>query len=300
MSSKISVVMCCYNAEQHLKKAVDSILSQTFEDFEFIIWNDGSTDKTESIIKSYDDKRIQYYYHENTGLGQALRMACEKAQASIIARMDADDVALPNRLSIEYDCLSKNEDVALVSSAVYYIDDNDTILGRSFPYTKHRKLRNLLLKGQNAIVHPSSMFRKNIYEKAGGYLNLKKAQDLVLFSRMSNYGKIVNYPFPLIYYRISENSISTQTQASTFDEIIRAFLKKLSTDVNIDSADIDLYNNIIQRAKKRSVEDLKKVNQNRYIKSLEEKLYNLLVGLLGDRISTYLIINLKGLLSFVI
>ena len=296
MSVKVSVVMCCYNAEQHLKKAIDSILSQTFKDFEFIIWNDGSNDNTESIIKSYDDKRILYYYHENTGLGQALRMACEKAQAPIIARMDADDVALPNRLSIEYDYLSKNEDVALVSSAVYYIDDSDTILGRSFPYTKHRKLRNLLLKGQNAIVHPSSMFRKNIYEKAGGYLNLKKAQDLVLFSRMSNYGKIVNYPFPLIYYRISTNSISTQTQSSAYDEIIRSFLKKMSTDINIDSADVTLYNDIILRAKNRSAEEFKKVNRYRYRKSLEEILYNLFKYFLGKKISTLLVVKIKGLL----
>mgnify|MGYP001537946173 FL=1 len=92
---KISVVMSCYNSERFLRQSIDSILMQSYREFEFIIWNDGSTDSTEEIIKSYHDERIRYFYAPNQGLGSALAAACKEARGRYIARMDDDDIAMP-------------------------------------------------------------------------------------------------------------------------------------------------------------------------------------------------------------
>ena len=88
MPLPVSVVLCTFNDERTIKEAIESILCQSYNNFEFIIWNDGSTDGTEEIIKSYKDNRIRYFFHENTGLGEALRLACAEAKGKYIARMD--------------------------------------------------------------------------------------------------------------------------------------------------------------------------------------------------------------------
>ena len=123
MPLPVSVVLCTFNDEKTIKEAIESILCQSYNIFEFIIWNDGSTDGTEKIIKSYDDNRIRYYYHENTGLGEALRLACAEAKGKYIARMDGDDICLPSRIQKQVEFLESHPDYVLVSSAVFYIDE---------------------------------------------------------------------------------------------------------------------------------------------------------------------------------
>ena len=112
---KISVVMSCYNSERFLRQSIDSILMQSYREFEFIIWNDGSTDSTEEIIKSYHDERIRYFYAPNQGLGSALAAACKEARGRYIARMDDDDIAMPNRLDKELAFLELHPDYILAS-----------------------------------------------------------------------------------------------------------------------------------------------------------------------------------------
>ena len=98
----ISVVMPVYNGRKYLREAIDSVLQQSFTDFEFIIVNDGSTDDSEEIILSYKDSRINYIKQKNTGVGGALRIGCNMAIGNYIARMDADDICLANRLFLEW------------------------------------------------------------------------------------------------------------------------------------------------------------------------------------------------------
>lgn len=302
MSPKISVVMCCYNSEEHIKKAIDSILCQTFYEFEFIIWDDGSTDQTHDIVLSYEDKRIRYFYHENTGLGQALRMACSKVESPIIARMDSDDYALPNRLETEYNYLQEHKDVVLISSAVNYMDDNDNIIGSSFPYTDYRIIHRIMQTGRSVIVHPASMFRKDAYEKAGGYYPLKKAQDSLLFSKMMKFGKLSIHPKPLLNYRISLNSISSQTEGSPYDSIILQLRKKMIYDYTICDEDIEIYNKIVILAKKLTKSKVTTINEKRQSLSLEMRLYNFLVSFLGPNLSRSIIISLKNTIkkSFIV
>lgn len=295
MEPAISIVMCCYNSSEHIKKSIDSILCQSFKDFEFIIWDDGSKDDTKEIVQSYSDERIRYYYHENTGLGQALRFACEKANASIIARMDSDDIAIPNRLELEYNYLITHPDTVLVSSAVNYIDDSDRLLGYSFPYTKSSIVHKIMKTGGSVIVHPASMFRKSAYDKAGGYLPLKKAQDSLLFSKMMKYGKLVVLPDILLNYRISLNSISSQTSSSSYDSIIVALRKKMIYDETVSLDDIRVYNEIVLLAKKQLLEYKKENNSNRMKMSTDMKAFSFLSKFLGTNIARSLLINSKNL-----
>lgn len=286
--------MCCYNAETHIKKAIDSILNQSFNDFEFIIWDDGSTDKTKEIIASYSDGRIRYFYHENTGLGEALRLACEKTTAQIIARMDADDYSLPDRFEKEYAFLAKHEDVALVSSAVNYIDDNDNMISCSFPYTNYDVIKKIMLSGSSVIVHPASMFKKAIYIQTGGYHPLKKAQDSLLFSRMMQFGKLAILQEPLLNYRISANSISSQTQHNAYDDLVWRLRKKMINDVEVSYTDVRIYNELVDCAKRYNKSKAKNITSKRLKLSLEMRIYNFLKRIIGESISRKLIIMLKN------
>ena len=104
----VSVVLCTYNTEKYIAEAIESILAQTYTNFEFIVWDDGSTDNTRRVVESFNDNLIHYYYHENTGLGMALKLACEKAHGKYIARMDSDDISLPARLEKEVNYMERD------------------------------------------------------------------------------------------------------------------------------------------------------------------------------------------------
>lgn len=294
---KISVVMCCYNAEAHIRESIDSVLRQSFTDYEFIIWDDGSTDGTREIVQSYKDARIQYYYHENTGLGQALRLSCEKASAPFIARMDADDICEPTRLQEEYDYLQSHPETVLVSSAVNYIDEDGTFLRRSLPYTDSRVIKRLLLTtGQSVVVHPSTMFRKDAYVRAGGYMPLRKAQDIALFSRLCKLGKFYTFMKPLLNYRLAVDSITTQTQESSYFPIINAYLRKFSSDDEILLEDVERYNEIVMLSKREiQKKDINKLNSSRFTKSIDVRLYNIFKVILGRSIASWVIISLRNM-----
>ena len=245
---KVSVVMSCYNAEKYLRPAIESILNQTFSDFEFIIWNDGSSDATEEIIKNYADPRIRYFYHENTGLGKALNLACKEAIGEYIARMDADDISLPNRLEKEVDFLEKNKSFVLVSSAVNYIDDDGIYLGRSFPYTWDKIIKKVVFK-KSLIVHPAVMYRRDAYLSSSGYMNIFGGEDRVLWGRMIHYGKFANLSVPLLNYRILPNSLSHINSGTPYSFILRGLREKITRDDCIDEHDILLHNQVYLHAK---------------------------------------------------
>lgn len=297
---KISVVMSCYNSEKYLQKSIDSILSQTFKDFEFIIWNDGSTDGTEEIVKSYKDRRIRYFYHDNTGLGLALRMACEQAKAPLIARMDADDISMKERLAVEYDYMARHPEVVLLSSAVEYIDENDILLGRSFPYMNDLSLRNIMYRvGGSAIVHPACMFRADKYRKAGGYIGLKKAQDSLLFARLAKYGKVKNITRVLLRYRLTPGSISHQTLGNRYAPIISAYLNKMIHDDSVSNIDVDTYNEIVRLSKKEPKREGVKTLYDIYEKTILERLFHVVRFVAGLHCSETFICYLKSVYNII-
>lgn len=269
----VSVVMSCYNGEKYIGQTIESVLSQTYTNFEFIIWDDGSTDSSKDIVESYKDERIRYFYHENTGLGMALRLACEQAKGKYIARMDADDISLPERFEKEVDFLERHQECVLVSSAVRYIDKDGNELGRTFPCTDDAILKKSLLFS-SMIVHPMVMMRREGYEKAGGYIPVKVFEDRIFWSRLAKYGKFSNITQVLGKYRLLNLSISHIH--SPYSSILYDFRTKMIKDDVISSSDVELYNAIYTISRKSHVSGTKV--EQKYKKRFGDQLFELLGG----------------------
>lgn len=213
--------MSVYNAEKYLCEAIDSILNQTFKEFEFVIINDGSTDRSLEIIQSYDDDRVVLIDQKNTGLAKTLNNGIAIAKADYIARMDADDIALLTRFKMQYDFLKGNPAYVIVGSNVDRID-----MAGNYVYTSNVRLSNKKIKEylpKNPFVHPSVMFHKKSAINCGGYPEfMLKAQDVVFFNRLSKYGKFANLPNVLLKYRIlpTANSVQNIKYLAEYQKVI--------------------------------------------------------------------------------
>ena len=205
MNPKISVVMSVYNGEKHLRESIESILNQTFTDFEFIIVNDGSTDNSLEIIKSYDDERIKIINNEeNIGLTKSLNKAIKQARGVYIARQDADDISLSNRLELQFKFLEKHPEVALLGTGIYVIDENGDEIEKRI---MHPNPKRSLLKG-NRFIHGSVMFRKSVIDELGAYNEtLRYSQDYELWLRLSKEYDVRNLTVPLYKLRMHKSSI---------------------------------------------------------------------------------------------
>lgn len=207
--TKISVVMSVYNGEKYLNEAVESILNQTYRDFEFIIVDDGSTDKSLEILTSFQqkDKRIKLISRENRGLVNSLNEAVKLAQGEYITRMDADDVSIIERLEKQLKYAEEN-DLAVCGTWADCIG----ILGnktKSFDYPPRiDKVKTFTLL-HNPFIHPSVMFKKYVFKKVGGYRKFfKHIEDYELWTRIVFKYKTGNISESLLKYRIHEEQIT--------------------------------------------------------------------------------------------
>jgi len=199
--------MPAYNASQFIKDAIESILVQTFRDFEFIIINDGSTDNTESIIRSYNDERIKYIKNEkNLGLIASLNKGLNIAAGTYISRMDADDIALPERLKLQLDYFNKFPDTIAVGSDYFLLQNKK--LSRVKNVNDSDYLKGILLFSP-CFCHPSVMFKKEISGKVAEYKReYLHAEDYKMWTDLSLTGKFGNVNVPLLKYRAHNSQIS--------------------------------------------------------------------------------------------
>ncbi|MFH0846036.1 MAG: glycosyltransferase family 2 protein [Patescibacteria group bacterium] len=205
---KITVLMPVYNSEKYLKKSIESILNQTFTDFEFLIINDGSTDNSEKIIKSYNDSRIKLISNEvNLGVIKSLNKGLDQARGEYIARMDADDISFPKRLEIQIKFMKKNPHIGIAGSWAKIIIGNKKINKYSKPISHPEKIKIALLF-RCIIIHPSIITRKNILEKYNlrYNINYEHAEDYGLWSNAVKYFPITNIKKALIQYRIHDSN----------------------------------------------------------------------------------------------
>lgn len=208
MNPSISVILPVYNTELYIKDAIDSILNQTKFDFELLIFNDGSTDRTDDFIKLYDDSRIIYKnYKVNKGIVNILNEGLSIAKGKYIARMDADDISFPDRLEVQFKYLEENPEVGICGSWFEYIGGQVGIEKR--PTTFH-EIQYHLFYG-SPLTHPTVMMRTDYlrryelwYDKKYNY-----AEDYELFFRGSLHFKLVNIPKVLIKYRIHDSQIGS-------------------------------------------------------------------------------------------
>lgn len=204
MKPRVSVIMGVYNTKKYVSQAIDSILKQTYVDFEFIIIDDKSNDGVSDILRKYakKDKRIRLYHNkQNLGLTKNLNVGLKKARGEYIARMDADDVALPKRFAEEVRFLDAHPEIALVGTWADVINKDNKVIGEIKYAPDHKTIRRNMTE-RSQIIHPSVMFRKSIIRKVGVYdPNLRTAQDYEYFARIMSQFQVANIPKKLMQYR---------------------------------------------------------------------------------------------------
>lgn len=205
--------MSVYNGEKYLPEAIESILNQTFKEFEFLIIDDGSTDRSRNIIKSYKDPRIKLITQKNHGLTFSLNEGVKLSGANLIARMDADDISLPTRLEKQLNFLQKNPQVVLVGTAHFLMDIDGKVLQEELVPTKNKDItRSLFVR--NVFAHGSVIFRKPDVIKAEIYLEDEgSAEDYGLWSRLSQLGEVANLEEALYKWRINPIGVSLSNKA---------------------------------------------------------------------------------------
>ena len=226
---KITVLMPAYNAEKYIAKAIDSVLKQTFTEFELLIINDGSTDATEAIIRSYKDERIRLINQNNQGITAALNIGLLNTNTNLVARFDADDICLPERLFTQYEFLQTHPDHVIVGCDAGYIDMNDEFVFNCQLAAHTNEALQLLTATQCPFIHSAVLFKKDIIIKAGSYnSNAFAFQDHLLWSKVIKLGKGCNLPQTLIQVRLNPESVSIDEKWRTkrFREIKSDAIRK--------------------------------------------------------------------------
>jgi glycosyltransferase involved in cell wall biosynthesis len=216
----VSVLMCVHNAQRYLEQAVTSILRQTFRDFELVVIDDGSTDGTRGILErlASADARMRVISRPNTGLARALNEGLAHCRGEFVARMDGDDVALPERFARQVAFLRGHPDVVVVGTRVLYVNpfdlpvSGDEATSTSDHPLDHDAIDAQLLAGRGgSIVHPAAMFRREAMLGIGGYReHYNNSEDLDLFLRLAETGRVANLPDVLLRYRRHLESVSHQ------------------------------------------------------------------------------------------
>jgi glycosyltransferase involved in cell wall biosynthesis len=223
--------MSVYNGLPYLSEAVESILKQTFTDFEFIIIDDGSTDGSTETLKKYarEDERIHLITQENRGLTPSLNRGIKQARGQYLARMDADDVCPQNRLQLQMEYMDTHPECVLLGGEGLPIDEEGQRLSEDHPLFTRRNIDNLdfrhdhddlegrLLRGEWAFLHSAVVMRKRAVEEIGGYNpKIEDAEDLDLFLRLAEVGKIANLPVRLIKVRYHGSSVSVTSPVQQY------------------------------------------------------------------------------------
>ncbi len=229
---EISLIMSVYNGEDYLCEAIDSVLKQTFTNWELIVINDCSTDKTGEILNNYalQDSRVKVYTNEvNLRLPSSLNKALSLAQGKYIARMDADDVCLPDRLEKQYAFMEKNQDIALSSCRFMTLKNGVISSGGCGGKNDNESIKALLLV-TNPILHPGIIARAEVIKKLGYDKNFTCTEDMELWTRFILAGENVQIlPEYLMIYRLHDKQITETTLEKQKVEVLTVQKKYLSS-----------------------------------------------------------------------
>jgi glycosyltransferase involved in cell wall biosynthesis len=204
---KVSVIMPLYNTIQFVGEAIDSILSQSFEDFELILVDNGSTDGSREYAMSLSDNRIRVITESVRGPGTATNAGFAAGRAELFATMDSDDIAHPERLRLEVEFMDAHPEVVLLGTRFAFRVGSETVPVPPQP-RDHHQIRRALMQGQPVICNPTTMARARAVSAVGGHHGPGPGADFDFFLRMSEVGKLHNLPALLHYYRLHEGSTS--------------------------------------------------------------------------------------------
>jgi len=206
--------MSVFNSEKYIQESIESILNQSFKDFEFIIVNDACTDQTGEILTKYaNNPRVKIIENkENIGLTKSLNKALKVAQGEYIARQDADDVSLPDRFQKQIDYLESNPEIKLLGTFAYGINNRGEVLREEIPPVSSKAIKKVLIKN-NTFIHPSVMIRKDILDKVGLYNeDFETTQDYELWFRILKIAEGSNLPLSLVKKRYTPEMASLQKE----------------------------------------------------------------------------------------
>ncbi len=206
---KVSVVMSTFNGERYLSEAVESLLNQTFKDFELIIVNDGSTDSTATILREFEDERLVILHNsENQGIAPSQNKALAAARGEYIALQDCDDISLSRRLELQVDFLDRQPDISLIGSSAYMIDEaGETVDIWDQPANDMQAKWEFLFGCP--IFHTTAMLRRSVFDRTAPYTkDCTFSCDSELFSRIADANKVFKLPQPLVKWRLHKNSTS--------------------------------------------------------------------------------------------
>jgi glycosyltransferase involved in cell wall biosynthesis len=235
--------MPVYNAEHYLNESIDSILNQSYTDYEFVIVNDGSTDRSAEVIKAYTDPRIRFIENQqNMGLIASLNIGLETCTGEYIVRMDQDDFSLPHRIEKQVRFMDENPEYGLIGC--WFEDFGENIESKVVRYSSddtHIRIRHLY---QTHIAHPTAVLRKSVIDK----FNLRfdasfvHGEDYAFWVQMSAYCKLSNYPEMLVRKRDHPRNITNQfasTMQATCAKVKQKQFHQMGLDLNTD--EVNLY-----------------------------------------------------------
>ena len=290
---KVTVLMPVYNAGKFLREAVDSILAQSFTDFEFLIIDDGSTDGSQSIVRSYDDSRIRFVQNEkNIGVAATLNRGFDLARGEYIARMDADDISMPHRLERQIDFMEESPEVGVSGTWIRLFGDQPRVVDRCPVGASVVKAYMLF---DNPLYHPTVIMQRNLIEK----YNLRydshfnRAEDYDLWLRAANHFLLNNLPEVLVMMRHHKNSITNTTKPVMTGQTEELLLKGLQ-NLGLKPTDEELkFHHIVGRGRRLSSRDeveraeswLKTVkNQNDKVRLYESKALEKAIGMVWFKV----------------
>ncbi|CVK19931.1 glycosyltransferase family 2 protein [Sporomusa sphaeroides] len=258
---KVTVLMSVYNGEQYLREAIESILKQSYKNFELLIINDASTDTSRSIIQSYSDPRIRLIDNEvNLGLTVSLNKGIALSQGEYIARMDSDDISLDERLEKQVQFMKEHSDIGVCGSWVETFGVRHEIW--QYPI-EHNEITSRLLF-YNSLAHSTVIFRRNLLCKLGLCYNeeYRYSQDYELWIRCSGVVRLANIPEPLVKYRLSENQIGRKHNDAQIHFADRA-RKLLLSQLGVELTDefYEIHKNICNRKFPVSLVTLKRTQK---------------------------------------
>lgn len=237
----VSIVMPVYNGEEYIGLAIESIINQTYQDWELVIVNDGSTDKTEDVVRSFEDKRIKLLTNStNKFISYSLNRGVEFSGSKYVARMDCDDIAKPDRIQKQVDFLEEKPEYGLVGTR--WVNFGYKTGKVQLPVEDDDIKRELL--HNCCILHPSIMLRRSLINAHGltYSLEMKKTEDYELYSRLVQHTKIYNIPEYLMEYRqVAENDdrLNDKEEKRRDTIVRRQFFSLINTEV--DERGLDLY-----------------------------------------------------------
>jgi glycosyltransferase involved in cell wall biosynthesis len=227
----VSVIMPVYNGEKFLRDSIESILNQTYKNFEFIIVDDGSTDNSVRIIKEYQkkDKRIKLIENKkNLGQSKSLKIGLKNTKGFYYSKMDCDDISDKNRLEKELDFLEKNKDYVIVGSNLEIIDEDKKKIGYRFYPQENKEIKKTLIF-KSPFAYPSTMIKLELLKTIIYDEKYLYCEDYDLWFKLLKYGKGKNLPDFLLKYRINKNQVKSKRLKIQLKETIQVQRKYLFT-----------------------------------------------------------------------